>query len=61
MVLGTPIAGEVPAGFEEVFFGMGCFWGAERRFWQVPGVWTTAVGYQGGSPPIPPMRRPAPA
>jgi peptide-methionine (S)-S-oxide reductase len=47
-VLGTPLAGEVPVGFQEVFFGMGCFWGAERRFWELPGVWTTAVGYQGG-------------
>ena len=53
VVLGTPLAGEVPVGFEEVFFGMGCFWGAERRFWQVPGVWTTAVGYQGGTTPNP--------
>jgi peptide-methionine (S)-S-oxide reductase len=37
----------------EAFFGMGCFWGAERRFWQLPGVYTTAVGYQGGSTPNP--------
>ena len=48
VVLGNPLTGPVPTGFEETFFGMGCFWGAERRFWQVPGVWTTAVGYQGG-------------
>ena len=47
-VLGTPLAGEVPTGYAEAFFGMGCFWGAERRFWAIPGVWTTAVGYQGG-------------
>jgi peptide-methionine (S)-S-oxide reductase len=40
-----------PAGAEEVFFGLGCFWGAERRFWQTPGVVVTAVGYQGGSTP----------
>ncbi|MEO8329557.1 MAG: peptide-methionine (S)-S-oxide reductase MsrA [Candidatus Nanopelagicales bacterium] len=53
VVLGNPISGPVPEGFEEVFFGMGCFWGAERQFWQVPGVWTTAVGYQGGSTPNP--------
>jgi len=53
VVLGTPLAGEVPVGFAEVYFGMGCFWGAERRFWQVPGVWTTAVGYQGGTTPNP--------
>ncbi|HTY73777.1 MAG TPA: peptide-methionine (S)-S-oxide reductase MsrA [Actinomycetes bacterium] len=52
-VLGTPIAGPVPAGYEEIFFGLGCFWGAERKFWQVPGVWTTAVGYQGGYTPNP--------
>jgi peptide-methionine (S)-S-oxide reductase len=37
----------------EAFFGMGCFWGAERRFWQLPGVYTTAVGYQGGATPNP--------
>jgi peptide-methionine (S)-S-oxide reductase len=37
----------------EAFFGMGCFWGAERRFWQMPGVYTTAVGYQGGQTPHP--------
>jgi peptide-methionine (S)-S-oxide reductase len=37
----------------EAFFGMGCFWGAERRFWQLPGVYTTAVGYQGGPTPNP--------
>jgi peptide-methionine (S)-S-oxide reductase len=52
-VLGTPIAGPVPDGFAEMFFGLGCFWGAERRFWQVPGVYTTAVGYQGGYTPNP--------
>ena len=52
-VLGNPIAGPVPTGFAEVYFAMGCFWGAERRFWQVPGVWTTAVGYQGGTTPNP--------
>jgi peptide-methionine (S)-S-oxide reductase len=52
-VLGTPIAGPVPEGYAEAYFGMGCFWGAERRFWQLPGVWTTAVGYQGGMTPYP--------
>jgi peptide-methionine (S)-S-oxide reductase len=52
-VLGTPIAGPVPDGMAEAFFGMGCFWGAERRFWQLPGVYTTAVGYQGGQTPNP--------
>jgi peptide-methionine (S)-S-oxide reductase len=52
-VLGTPIAGPVPDGMAEAFFGLGCFWGAERRFWQLPGVYTTAAGYQGGSTPNP--------
>ncbi|MFL6180678.1 MAG: peptide-methionine (S)-S-oxide reductase MsrA [Actinomycetes bacterium] len=52
-VLGTPLAGPVPEGMAEAFFGMGCFWGAERRFWQLPGVYTTAVGYQGGPTPNP--------
>jgi peptide-methionine (S)-S-oxide reductase len=52
-VLGTPLAGPVPQGMAEAFFGMGCFWGAERRFWQLAGVYTTAVGYQGGSTPNP--------
>ncbi len=52
-VLGTPIAGPVPDGMAEAFFGMGCFWGAERRFWQLSGVYTTAVGYQGGQTPNP--------
>ena len=52
-VLGTPIAGPVPHGLAEAFFGMGCFWGAERRFWQLDGVYSTAVGYQGGQTPNP--------
>ena len=52
-VLGTPIAGPVPAGMAEAFFGMGCFWGAERRFWHLKGVYSTAVGYQGGTTPNP--------
>jgi peptide-methionine (S)-S-oxide reductase len=47
-VLDTPLEGEVPDGFETAYFALGCFWGAERRFWQVDGVWTTAAGYQGG-------------
>jgi peptide-methionine (S)-S-oxide reductase len=47
-VLGNPLGGPYPAGLEVADFGLGCFWGAERAFWQVPGVWTTLVGYQGG-------------
>ena len=52
-VLGTPLEGPVPDGFEAASFGMGCFWGAERQLWQLPGVWSTAAGYQGGSTPHP--------
>ncbi|RKN07585.1 peptide-methionine (S)-S-oxide reductase MsrA [Streptomyces radicis] len=48
-VLGTSLLGPYPEGLEVADFGLGCFWGAERRFWQTPGVWTTLVGYQGGS------------
>ncbi len=47
-VLAAPIMGPLPAGFKQVQFGMGCFWGAERIFWQMEGVWTTSVGYAGG-------------
>jgi peptide-methionine (S)-S-oxide reductase len=50
-VNGRPLKGEVPAGFQEAMFGMGCFWGVERKFWQLPGVWVTAVGYAGGYTP----------
>ena len=42
-----------PAGLQQAVFGLGCFWGAERRFWQQPGVWSTAVGYAGGHTPNP--------
>jgi peptide-methionine (S)-S-oxide reductase len=52
-VLGTPLAGPWPAGLETAVFGMGCFWGAERIFWQIPGVYSTSVGYAGGSTPNP--------
>ena len=47
-VLGTPLAPPFPHGYERAIVGMGCFWGAERVFWQAPGVYTTAVGYSGG-------------
>lgn len=50
---GAPLTGPFPAGLETAVFGNGCFWGAERRFWQVPGVFTTAVGYAGGHTPNP--------
>lgn len=52
-VLGTPLAPPFPDGCEQVLFGMGCFWGAERKFWQLAGVYTTAVGYSGGHTPNP--------
>jgi peptide-methionine (S)-S-oxide reductase len=53
IVLGTPMRPPFPAGVEQAVFGMGCFWGAERIFWQAPGVYTTAVGYAGGITPNP--------
>jgi peptide-methionine (S)-S-oxide reductase len=52
-VLKTPLRGPFPDGVETAVFGMGCFWGAERLFWQAPGVYTTAVGYAGGFTPNP--------
>jgi peptide-methionine (S)-S-oxide reductase len=52
-VNGHALAGPYPAGLEKALFGLGCFWGAERVFWQLPGVWVTAVGYAGGSTPNP--------
>jgi peptide-methionine (S)-S-oxide reductase len=52
-VLGTPLEAPYPAGLEEAYFGLGCFWGAERTFWEADGVYTTAVGYQGGFTPNP--------
>jgi peptide-methionine (S)-S-oxide reductase len=48
LVLGTPLAAPFPPGLRTAVFGMGCFWGAERKFWSLPGVYTTAVGYAGG-------------
>ncbi len=47
-VLGHPLIPPFPAGLERASFGMGCFWGAEKRYWGLPGVYTTAVGYAGG-------------
>ena len=52
-VLGNPMQPPFPDGFQQIVVGMGCFWGAERLFWQAPGVWTTAVGYAGGYTPNP--------
>jgi peptide-methionine (S)-S-oxide reductase len=52
-VLGTPLEGPYPEGMEVAEFALGCFWGEERTFWQVPGVYTTAVGYEGGFTPNP--------
>jgi peptide-methionine (S)-S-oxide reductase len=52
-VLGTPLKPPFPEGFQTAMFGMGCFWGAERKFWEAEGVYTTAVGYSGGFTPNP--------
>ena len=53
LVLGTPLTPPFPEGTEQVVLGMGCFWGAERFFWQVDGIYTTAVGFSGGITPNP--------
>jgi peptide-methionine (S)-S-oxide reductase len=50
---GIPLKSPVPAGMAEAMFGMGCFWGVERKFWELPGVWLTMVGYAGGFTPNP--------
>ena len=50
-VLGNPLTPPWPDGMQTAVFGMGCFWGAERKFWQLPGVWSTSVGYAGGYTP----------
>ena len=55
-VNGRPLEGPFPEGFERALFGMGCFWGAERMFWQLPGVYSTAVGYAAGFTPNPTYR-----
>ncbi len=52
-VLGTALTGPFPAGLDVAYFGMGCFWGAERIFWRAPGVYSTAAGYAGGHTPNP--------
>jgi peptide-methionine (S)-S-oxide reductase len=52
-VLGTPLKPPFPEGFQQAVFGMGCFWGEEKVFWEAPGVHTTAVGYAGGFTPNP--------
>ena len=54
VVLNSPVVSdEVPAGHEVAIFGLGCFWGAEEIYWQLPGVWSTSVGYAGGHTPNP--------
>jgi peptide-methionine (S)-S-oxide reductase len=50
---GHPLTPPWPTGYQTAVFGLGCFWGAERKFWETPGVWTTAVGYAGGYTPNP--------
>ncbi|HWJ88072.1 MAG TPA: peptide-methionine (S)-S-oxide reductase MsrA [Pelagibacterium sp.] len=52
-VSGHPLKGPYPEGAEIIYFGLGCFWGAERLFWTLPGVYVTAAGYQGGATPNP--------
>jgi peptide-methionine (S)-S-oxide reductase len=56
LVLGTPLVTDetnIPSGYEVATFGLGCFWGAEEIYWQLPGVWSTSVGYAGGTTPNP--------
>lgn len=53
LVLGNPVETDVPEGLESVVVGLGCFWGEEKTFWELPGVWSTSVGYAGGITPNP--------
>ena len=53
LVTGNPIETDPPAAFDVAIFGLGCFWGEEQTFWQLPGVWSTSVGYAGGFTPNP--------
>ena len=53
LVLGTPIETDVPEGYAEAVFGAGCFWSVEKELWELPGVWSTSVGYAGGTTPNP--------
>jgi peptide-methionine (S)-S-oxide reductase len=53
LVLGNPVETDVPEGLESVVVGLGCFWGEEKTFWELPGVWSTSVGYAGGVTPNP--------
>jgi peptide-methionine (S)-S-oxide reductase len=55
-VNGNPLKGPFPEGLKKAVFGLGCFWGAERRFWEAPGVYSTAAGYAGGRTPNPDYR-----
>ncbi|MCW2801587.1 MAG: peptide-methionine (S)-S-oxide reductase [Aeromicrobium sp.] len=53
LTLGNPVETQAPDGFEVAIIGLGCFWGEEKTFWEVPGVWSTSVGYAGGVTPNP--------
>jgi peptide-methionine (S)-S-oxide reductase len=53
LTLGNPVETQAPEGFEVAVIGLGCFWGEEKTFWEVPGVWSTSVGYAGGVTPNP--------
>jgi peptide-methionine (S)-S-oxide reductase len=59
-VNGNPLLPPFPEGLQMAMFGMGCFWGAERRYWELPGVFSTMVGYAAGwvMPPVTPLTRP---